>query len=154
MDIKSLTIDEIKNLTGACGMDCFNCIVYEKNIDDETINRLAKLTNKPTSAVPCKGCRNGDGGCPAFMKGCATLSCVKKKGLEFCYECSDFPCDRLIPCKDSADRLPHNFKLYNSCQIKKLGLIEWSKKATKIRQKYFEGKLVLGVGPILENKKD
>jgi hypothetical protein len=36
----------------------------------------------------CSGCRDGQ----AKLPGCGIAPCVQDKGVDFCYECSDFPC--------------------------------------------------------------
>lgn len=38
----------------------------------------------------CEGCRDGQCKYP----GCTISPCAKEKGVDFCFECSDFPCDR------------------------------------------------------------
>ena len=44
--------------------------------------------------------------CPQFV-------CVQDRGLDFCYQCEDFPCDWLHPSAFMAEKVPHNYKLYN-----------------------------------------
>jgi hypothetical protein len=61
-------------------------------------------------------------------------------GINFCSECSDFPCDYLHPYVDRAE-IWHNTKVFNLCLIKKMGLEDWAKnKAKKARDTYFYGK--------------
>ncbi|MFO7596683.1 MAG: DUF3795 domain-containing protein [Desulfocurvibacter africanus] len=36
----------------------------------------------------CKGCRAGE----CLHKGCRVHSCVKAKGVDFCFQCAEFPC--------------------------------------------------------------
>lgn len=38
----------------------------------------------------CRGCRQGDCKYP----NCGVASCYKEKGVDFCFQCDDFPCDR------------------------------------------------------------
>lgn len=42
---------------------------------------------------PCPGCRNNpsDTGC---IDGCVVPLCVKEKGIDFCAECTEFPCQK------------------------------------------------------------
>jgi len=102
----------------------------------------------PKDKVVCKGCRQQDGDHYHLPKeGCATLTCAKEKGVDFCCNCNDFPCVLLAPLADQADRFPHNMKLYNLCRIKKMGLETWIKEeAGQIRKKYFTEKFVVGKG--------
>ena len=47
-------------------------------------------------------------------------------------------CDNLHPYADMAEELPHNYKVYSLCLIKKMGLEEWAKsKAAEVREVYF-----------------
>jgi hypothetical protein len=38
----------------------------------------------------CKGCRNGD----CVYPNCGVAPCHKKKGVDFCFQCGEFPCER------------------------------------------------------------
>jgi hypothetical protein len=98
--------------------------------------------------ISCKGCRQQDGKHYHLPpEGCATLDCVKAKGVEFCCDCSDFPCAFLAPTADKAAQYPHNIKLYNLCRIKKVGLTSWiEEEAGQIRKIYFTRKFVVGKG--------
>jgi len=78
---------------------------------------------------------------------CETLECVKSKNLDFCYECSEFPCSKLQPLAEGADRYPHNLKVYNLITIKNKGIEKWASETVKIRDLYFRGKFMIGAGP-------
>jgi hypothetical protein len=102
----------------------------------------------PKEEIPCRGCRRQDGRHFHLPKeGCATLDCVKAKGVVWCCDCADFPCAFLAPTADQANRYPHNMKVYNLCRIKKIGIERWiQEEAGSIRKKYFKGKFVVGKG--------
>ena len=102
----------------------------------------------PKEEIPCKGCRQQDGKHYHLPpEGCATLDCVKAKGVELCCDCDDFPCAFLAPTAEGAGRYPHNMKVYNLCRIKNIGLERWiEEEAGEIRKKYFTGKFVVGKG--------
>ena len=75
---------------------------------------------------------------------CNVFRCTRDKGLRFCYECADFPCDYLHPYADMALQRPHNTKVFNLCLIKKMGLESWAQtKAKRVKDTYFKGKLKL-----------
>lgn len=42
---------------------------------------------------PCKGCRFGGGW--SWWPDCPVRDCLIQKGLGFCYQCDDFPCQKL-----------------------------------------------------------
>ena len=140
-----------KELTAPCGMDCFNCPVYVDNITTVVKYVLALRLRLSPRNIPCTGCRKQQG-CRLHWNTCETLDCVKAKGIEFCFECAEFPCSRLQPAADGAAKYPHNMKLYNLCRIKKIGVEQWAEKeAGVIRRKYFKGKFVVGSGPVVKD---
>lgn len=143
--------EEIKSEVAPCGLDCFNCVVNPKHITDEVRQMLsAKMSLKPEE-VECRGCRI-EGGC-VFHKDCRTLECNRDKKLDFCYQCDDFPCEKLQPASQGAEHYPHNYKLFNLCRIQKVGLEKWAvEEADDIRKRYFQGQFIPGTGPVLEKK--
>lgn len=48
----------------------------------ELLNQFAKAN--------CKGCRSGDCKYP----NCGVAPCSREKGVDFCFQCSEFPCDK------------------------------------------------------------
>ena len=136
-----------KELTAPCGLDCFNCELYPDNLADKLSRLIQEKLGIPENEIACKGCRR-QGGSHFHLPegGCATLDCVKDKGVDLCCECSGFPCSLLAPTADGAARYPHNMKVYNLCRIKQAGLEQWIEEAGHIRRKYFTGKFVVGRG--------
>ena len=136
-----------KALTAPCGLDCFNCELYEDNLTDKLSGLIQEKFGVAETDIPCKGCRQQDGRhFHLSPDGCATLNCAKEKGVDLCCDCDDFPCARLAPMADGADRYPHNMKMYNLCRIKKVGIEQWIEESAGIRKKYFTGKFVVGKG--------
>lgn len=136
-----------KELTAPCGLACFLCDLYEENLTDELAGLIKSKLGVPREEAACRGCRQQDGKHFHLPEGCATLDCVKAKGVALCSDCDEFPCLRLAPTADQAARYPHNMKLYNLCRIRKVGLDRWIEaEAGPIREKYFQGKFVVGKG--------
>lgn len=138
-----------RNDIAACGLACKYCELNEINGLTHIWEMVAKAFGKTADEVKCKGCWQQDG-CP-IHDGCETLDCVKAKHLNHCGECDTFPCDRLLPAVDMAERLPHNIKLYNLCRINLIGAEKFLDEAQTIKQKYFSGKMIVGAGPKLSN---
>ena len=138
-----------KLLTAPCGLDCFNCPGYESNATEAYKERVANFFGIPVEEAPCKGCRGEQGKCKWANGQCATWDCVQEKGVTYCYECKDFPCSLLTPTKQGAD-YPHNMKVYNLCRMKFFGIEQWIEEAADIRKRYYEGKFVVGKGPVLK----
>jgi hypothetical protein len=135
--------------TSPCGIDCFNCELFGDNITPELQERIAQYRSEPQASIRCLGCR--ETGCLVITGECATKTCVAEKGVDFCYECGDFPCNRLHPCAERAETFPQSFKVFNLCRIKKVGLDRWAEEeAAAVRERYYRGKLHIGNGPHLE----
>ncbi|MBN1333586.1 MAG: DUF3795 domain-containing protein [Synergistales bacterium] len=141
---------EILNAIAPCGIDCVNCPLHEHNITEEMKNRLAAMMGKAPQEMICQGCRSDKRAviCPVD---CPTLTCSREKGVDFCFQCPDFPCEKLTPAADRADKLPHNLKVYNSCRMKKMGLEKWLlEDARTTATRYYKGRMVIGKGPVVE----
>ncbi|MDF2543870.1 MAG: hypothetical protein K0S47_3588 [Herbinix sp.] len=52
-----------------------------------------KILNGYTKSK-CPGCRNNPSSSNGCIEGCVVPSCVKEHGIDFCAECSDFPCQK------------------------------------------------------------
>jgi hypothetical protein len=108
------------------------------------VENLSKEYDIPIETMLCSGCRNHKGQIPlqkhVFGEAhrCAAYECSQEKGIKFCSDCDQFPCDNLHPYADKAGDLPHNIKVFNLCLIKKMGLEKWAEsKAGDVRQTYF-----------------
>ena len=92
-------------------------------------------------AFGCNGCREQEGQIRKFPI-CKTYDCVTNKGYEFCYECTDFPCEMLQPIVNFEIFTPHNSKVYNSVMMQKLGLEKWNNICDAKTTLYYSGRKV------------
>ena len=128
-EIKLMNVEEKLQLVTPCGYCCLSCSAYVKGIckDEAVIEQMRKrgeLAGVSSEEVigHCPGCRPAQGN-PHGQGMCRTYECcVNNKGLNFCYECEDFPCLKLAPIAKDAEIRPHNTKIYNLLMLKKLGL--------------------------------
>jgi len=87
-------------LQGRCGVFCGDCEVY---IAYSTDNAKAKkriamafncqgksITPEQVKCLGCKGSANN-----VWRGPCKVRMCAEEKGMEFCYQCLNFPCDDL-----------------------------------------------------------
>jgi len=109
---------QIKDRLSPCGINCGKCFAYKEGdiVDssrklknslgnfDVYAERFVELLDKPVfnkykdfkemleyfSSAECSGCRNEK--CKLF-KNCKVRSCSETKGVDFCFQCPDFPCD-------------------------------------------------------------
>ncbi len=101
-----------KALTAPCGLDCFNCEIYEDNLTSDFAELIHEKLGVSKDEIPCGGCRKQDGKHYHLPpEGCATLNCVKTKSVDLCCYCGDFPCSFLAPTADGAANYPHNMKI-------------------------------------------
>lgn len=137
-----------EKVVAPCGIDCFNCEIYETNVTDAYQERFSKMFNVPKEKISCKGCIGGSKCLFLELQGktCKTLDCINEKGHQLCNECSEFPCANLMPIADGADRYPHNMKVYNLCRMKTVGVEAWCEEVAGIRHAYFNKKMVIGEG--------
>lgn len=143
--------DRQEMLKGAapCGIHCANCEPFLAKDNPELLEALVKRGLR-RDRLPCPGCRAVKGECPVLETTCETYACVTGRGYEFCFECPDFPCDKLNPAAHRAEVLPHNLKVFNLCFIKEHGLEAWLKRAPEIKLRYYRGKMEVGKGPQLK----
>ncbi len=72
------------NLAAPCGIYCGACrqyLLWKKDLLEERGYKIG-----------CKGCRIRNKNCTFIRRDCPAL---RKKELEFCYECDKFPCQKL-----------------------------------------------------------
>ncbi len=134
------------NLIAPCGIDCFNCGAYEENITDIARKHIFNMSGRDFKEG-CKGCRGMNGKNLPLADECETYKCVCQHEAEFCFECNEFPCNKLAPCADKALAVPHNMKVYNLCRMKKVGIDQWITESKSIRDQYFKGEFVPGTAP-------
>lgn len=101
-----------RHLTSAyCGLYCEACPTY-----------IATANGEDTEEK-CKGCKSDTLGTWCAM--CNLKACAKEKGHEFCYECSDYPCQDLITFKEDTDYPYHDDVLEHLAMIKDVGEEKW-----------------------------
>jgi len=123
-----------KNLIAPCGNFCGSCALYRCAAmgDTEGQRRLAEHFSKgfpqyhsEPEGMVCIPCGENFDRC--WSPDCEVyICCVKEERLDFCYECDDFPCEKLRPYRGCPPA--HNLKVYNLLRIKKIGWREWLEK--------------------------
>ena len=131
-------------LVTPCGYCCLSCPAYEKSecTDEIAIQKEAARAGIPVEEFGkmCSGCRAKQGR-PHGDFLCETYECcVNIKGLDFCYQCEDFPCLKLAPISAGAEIRRHNTKIYNLLMLKKLGLDEYIRQSGKISAQWVRGR--------------
>lgn len=157
----STTMENI--LVAPCGISCRHCLFYLLKDNPAVADSMVSLGFSRDKLQHCQGCRPTEGKCPnanctketlfnslpAAGSSCATYTCSVEHGVDFCYECPEFPCVKLQPCADMAKELPHNMKVFYLSFIKHQGLTEFLKKYPELGPRYYFGKMAIGKGPQL-----
>ena len=136
--------DEERTLISPCGLYCGICPLYLARTDEDLRKRIAEGQGIPLEKVfLCAGCRPMQGRIPVVggASVCETYACaIDGKGVEFCYECDEFPCLKLAPCADRAQEIPHNTKVYNLVLLQKEGVDAWIERYPSLIRQYRRGK--------------
>ena len=135
---------EERALISPCGLHCGHCPLYQARADEVLRKKIAERQGIPIEKVlVCNGCRPSQGKVPSLggNSACDTFVCaVNERGIEFCYECDDFPCLKLAPCADRAQEIPHNTKVYHLVLLQKLGIDAWLDRYESLSKQYRRGK--------------
>lgn len=111
-----------RELPGICGVYCGACETYcACNDKDPTLVDWEAKMGMPASEIYCKGC--GSDLVNEWCGRCRFRKCTAKKGVEFCFECKDFPCEKLV---DFGKTRSHGaLGLRNFKQLRKISVEEW-----------------------------
>ena len=113
-----LKYEEILEVLGPCCLNCKKCVFYSNGeirehsmklkelfgSFDNYATRFSELIDPVFANYPkfkelleflthsdCKGCRNQ---ICAIYPDCGVVDCHKKKGVDFCFQCDEFPCEK------------------------------------------------------------
>lgn len=134
---------EVVKHLAPCGMDCSRCADYVngeiKRLSSELLERLGnyepvarmKSSGNPSfegyaqfaqilkslSDGACSGCRGDNVLCPITT--CSAKECHKEKGIDFCCQCNEYPCERQFE-----GRLRDRWRSIND-RMKLIGIIDY-----------------------------
>lgn len=119
---------EKRALLGICGVYCGACETYRAfNDKDQVLFDWETKMGMPPDEVCCRGC-----GSDLVNKWCAKCEfrkCVAQRQISFCFECTDFPCQRLVAF--SKTRPHRTLGLKNLQRLKHMGIEEWLRQQEK-----------------------
>ncbi len=83
------------SLAAVCGAYCGACPVYEAwaTQDGPRLEALAQSLGTTVARLMCTGCRTPAAFC--FGGDCAIKACAHEKGVAFCPDCAEYPCERI-----------------------------------------------------------
>ena len=104
-----------------CGLYCGACHALRAT-EEERVEQQAKEWGRDPEEIRCHGCKSDV--LSGYCRTCEITACAVSKGIEFCYQCTDYPCDRLITFRD--DDWPHHSAITrNLAELERLGHAEW-----------------------------
>lgn len=116
-------------LDSYCGLYCGACFImnsYRQNRNDCLPDEwISPIHDKE---IKCHGCKSD----LVFenCRGCRIRTCAQAKKIEFCNECSEFPCEKINNLKKL--NLAHlKVAIHNLEIIKEIGIQEWLKQQEK-----------------------
>jgi hypothetical protein len=121
-----------------CGLNCAKCDIYEAahgntKLMEEIVNWFKeerKETVKPEQ-IKCERCRG-----PLdvhWSSDCKIMLCAKSKRVQYCFQCSEFPCSILKAF--ASDGISHHKKtVENLHRMKQVGMNAWIAEQEKIRK--------------------
>lgn len=112
-----------KALSAICGLFCAACPVYIGTVEDRPrLEKMAEQFGRPLEDMECEGCRS-ENICALCKEKCKMLACAVEKGIDFCVQCEEFPCDDL---KEFQAAMPNRIELWKSLKrIKEAGYEQW-----------------------------
>lgn len=160
-----MKIKDERKLIAPCGLYCGTCTFYNDSEIRKTAVRLKQLLDgfeyvakifeqdapalkdypeflnvlKYISKQDCLGCRFGGGkesGAACMPLTCPMLLCTIEKGLDFCYQCTEFPCEMISNAfKDTANKGLIDIWINSNNRMKKIGLDRYLEEKKK-EQRY------------------
>lgn len=142
--------EEVVKRLAPCGLDCSRCADYERGEIKELSEKLVQLMGnyRPVakmkmekhpffgnyqhfeeildsfSRASCSGCRGDNVQCP--LSTCSAKTCHKEKGVDFCFQCNEYPCDRQF-----SGRLTERWRKIND-RMKEIGPVEYYYEQAKL----------------------
>ena len=96
-----------EKLLAPCGINCLAC--------------YAHLRKKK----PCPGCREEEDAKPAYCQRCKLSNCVIEQGIDFCFQCTAFPC-KLVKQIDKRYRTSYQVNLIgDALRLKSAGAVHY-----------------------------
>ena len=105
---------ELKDLAAPCGIFCGACRSYLLLKKD--------LLEKKGYKTGCKGCRVRNKNCAFIKRDCPYL---KKKEVQYCFECVRFPCQNLIKINNTYKEKYSVSLIKNLERMREVGVEKW-----------------------------
>ena len=117
-------------LAAVCGLYCGACSILIGTAEDPArLKRFAERVHLSEEAVRCHGCRSGKRW--PYCDSCKMFACAAEKGIDFCSDCGDYPCNELTRFQAE---MPHRLDLWVDLdRIRSVGHGRW---VEEVKEKY------------------
>lgn len=104
-----------------CGIYCGACDTLAAN-ENGKLWKLARDWNRSPEDLRCHGCKSDVRS--IYCANCAMRACAVEKDVEFCFECGEYPCEKLASFR--ADECPHHTVVIENLEtIRNVGVDMW-----------------------------
>lgn len=112
-----------KRLAAVCGLFCPACTLFIGTKEDpKRLKGIAGRFQLPVEELECEGCRT-DKRCFYCKSNCKMAKCAAEKGVDFCGECTEYPCEEIRVFQSG---MPNRIELWKSQErIKEIGYEKW-----------------------------
>jgi len=112
-----------KRLAAVCGLFCPACTIFIGTRESpERLKLIAQRVQQPIEELQCDGCRSGKR-CFYCRERCKMTQCASGRGIDFCGECPEYPCEDL---KAFQAEMPHRAELWKSQErVMEVGYKKW-----------------------------
>lgn len=107
-----------------CGLNCGACrtLIANEEKDEQWLADAAEKRGRTLEEMHCHGCKTDV--TAVYCRNCGMRICAREKGLEFCSECSDYPCEKIKRFRN--DDAPHHSAIMKNLErIGEIGKEEW-----------------------------
>jgi hypothetical protein len=128
---EEITYQMVVERLAPCGIDCERCVMYRdgrvrknasalaealrgfEHMAPRVVDRFPSVTHYDKFSeilglfadASCAGCR--EGGCP--LPFCSARTCYAEHGVDFCFQCEEYPCER----NDYPENVAKRWRAYN-----------------------------------------
>lgn len=103
---------------GYCGLYCGGCGTFQATAAGEGIEY------EPGSVTTCRGCNSSE--LSIWCTGCEIKTCARERGIRYCLECEEFPCEKSRSFMDDARYPYHRDVPEMMTRLRQVGLEKWS----------------------------
>ena len=123
MNTKENNYDEKKVLSAVCGLFCPSCLAFiAQRESPEKQKQIAEKFRIPVEMLKCDGCRSENRFYYCEHE-CKMFPCAQVRGLDFCGECEDYPCEII---RTFQAEMPHRLELWAAQdRIQEVGYVQW-----------------------------